>query len=71
MYKYPFEANKFQKCANKALAKTQEWFRDSFDGTWANSFQHAYWNALMGFRMNRNKASQFANANEVRNIKMN
>lgn len=30
----------------------------------ANAFQHAYWNALMVFRVNKSKARQFATAHE-------
>ena len=64
VYKYPFEARSAQKSSNIALRKTAQLFSNSSDGTRANAFQHAYWNALMTYQIGAAKAKLFATAHE-------
>ena len=58
----------FMRQADQAKQETRNRFSDTRDGTQANAFLHAYWNALMGqltsYSNQTDLAVQYANAHE-------
>jgi hypothetical protein len=64
-YAYPFSAMAVSECATEALASTIAQFpANQSDGTKANAFQHAYWNALLVCQIGAARTAQFATAHE-------
>ena len=72
---YPFAANEVSKAADDASKCTNLLFRTTdgtaptdADGSVANAYKHAMWNALMTKRNGVNVAEAFATAHESRQI---
>jgi RHS repeat-associated protein len=71
--KHPFQAIAANKCREKAYKYAKQFYGEEWnaDGTMANAFKHAFWNALMADEMGEEMAKEFADAHEAVNSKSN
>jgi hypothetical protein len=61
---YPKQALAVLSAKNKAISYTRQNYGTTVDGSKANAFQHAIWNALMARDIGSSLASSFATAHE-------
>jgi RHS repeat-associated protein len=61
---HPKSCIKIHNARNRAVNATQRLFGHTTDGTWANAYQHCYWNSLMTFSIGAELARDFANRHE-------
>lgn len=63
--KYPIAGAQAYLASTFATSQTRHRYGTRKDGTIANAFQHAYWNALMTLNIGEESAKMFADAHEV------